>query len=464
MDALSTNKSINGVSSTVWFTPNDWYGVPKIADIETLKKWMKYVWLHIEEMDDQSLIITLRKSIELALSYLQRKEYYLPRPLQKPPQSLPEILRMLSKMMHYSREVDIRASTVLLKIVRAFFKNITLSDSTWNLLFNPLTGDLQTKDRGFAKEIIGFFNGTDFTYSKEDQRFSKESVTSHWRSSAHGTSAEFNATVDFKTLDSQVLKTISQNAYDASEAIKDRSRMLVEVKNKQAMLEIALVLIESWLFKRWVKWEQKWWLFTADTQEWNDFQRSYIKDHSHLHQDILEKLPQWKVKGNTQEREELKITSSEPSFEVQIMITWNANDAWWNANPYYKMKADIDEEIILRGWYITKDRAIAHIVRRLPDLKKFGQNPEEKTPEKIFEHFVQWGNKLIPIYPSDYKPPSGQNPSHKHTQFFTNSDFTSRGVNVYRHNLPYKVWHQSTRTFSFLNTVNPSPSSTPSSS
>ena len=56
--------------------------------------------------------------------------------------------------------------------------------------------------------------------------------------------------------------------------------------------------------------------------------------------------PKEKLKANTiAERKEVKIVCTQPSFEVQIMPIGNSNNAGWKADPFYKMKEDIDEEI-----------------------------------------------------------------------------------------------------------------------
>ena len=123
-------------------------------------------------------------------------------------------------MQKYSKDGDIRACTIFLKVIRVAYKNITLLDSQGHHVFNPLTGELQEKDKKFASDIMKFFNNTNyFQYKQELDRLSKESVTANGRSQKHGTGAEFSVTVDFKTLDSQILKTISQNLYDSAEAI-----------------------------------------------------------------------------------------------------------------------------------------------------------------------------------------------------------------------------------------------------
>ncbi len=123
-------------------------------------------------------------------------------------------------MQKYSKDGDIMACTIFLKVIRAAYKNITLLDSQEHHVFNPLTGELQEKDKKFASDIMKFFNNSEyFQYTQELDKLSKESVIAHGRSQKHGTDAEFSVTVDFKILDSQLLKTISQNLYDAAEAI-----------------------------------------------------------------------------------------------------------------------------------------------------------------------------------------------------------------------------------------------------
>lgn len=450
---LRSTGSIEGVSKRIWYNPNDWYGVPKINTLVWLKKWMGRTWLNAQEFDDEeALMATLQKSISLAQSYLARKWYYLPKALHKVAWgSAKEILWMVHGMSKYTNEVDIRSSTMFLKVVRTFFKVITTKDSQWNLMFNPLTGEIQEKDKTFAKELMKFFNSDSFTYEKWASQLWPRSTIAQGRTKSHGTDAAFTATVDFKTLDSQVLKTISQNEYDAAEALKDKNRMQIQVKSKADMLKVALVMIESWLLKKGVTWEQKWWLFSEETQEWNDFQRSYVRSVESI-SSLLKQLPKEKSKGNTKEREELKITAANPSFEIQIVLEWNNNENGWNANPYYKMKADIDEEIMLRAGYITKDRILKHITRRIPDLEKFWQSPKDKTPQSIFEHFVKEERKLIPLYEQDYTQRKGASPDYRHTKFFTNRDFTSRWIKVYSEALPFKTWNEVTGKFDALNT------------
>ena len=453
MRAINTNGSVVWVSKKIGHNPNDWYGVPTLDNMDGLKRWLQRVGINISDFSDDTLLPTLRQSTVIAQKYLAKKWYYLPKVLQKEISwSSKEILWFMSVMSKYKNEVDIRASTIFLKVVRASFKNITTKDSRGNLMFNPLTWELQEKDKAFAKEVMNFFNSDAFLYVKDNGKFSKDSVIANGRSQKHGTDAEFTAMMDFKTLDSQILKTISQNDYDAAEAIQDRNRMQIEVNTESDMLKIALVMIESLLLKKGIKWEQKWWIFSNETIEWRKFQDSYITDHADLHHKLLlATIPTEKKKWNTNDRKEIKITSIDPSFEIQIVLKWNSNESGWNANPYYKMKADIDEEIILRWGYITKERILKHISKRLPELVKFWQNPDQKTPEKIFEHFVQAEKKLIPLYPQNYSIKEKiWKPLYTHTEFFTNKDFTSRWIKAHTTNLPFQIWHDSTGNFSPL--------------
>ena len=455
IQALSKTGSIDGVSKSIWYNPNDWYGVPQIRSLRELKKWMRMTWLNIQELDDNALFIFCETSIKYAQRYLAEKWYYLPTILKKDIYgAVKDIVWLIWTMNKYKKEGDIRASTIFLKVIRAQFKVLTSKDATWRSILNAATGQLEGKDKQLKIDIMKFFNEPDgFFYEKWAARFWQESTIAHGRSTKEGTSVAFNAVVDFKTLESQVLKTISQNSYDANEAMNDKNRMRIEVKTKNEMLQMALIMIQSWLMKGWIKWEQKWEIFTSETGEWKGFQNSYVNGIKDEHiKNILSWLPHEKIKNNTSERQELKITSTNPSFEIQIVLVWNTNESGWNASPYYKMKADIDEEIALRWGYITKDRVLKHIERRIPDLIQFWQNPTQKTPEKIFEHFITQEKKLLPLFVSDYIPKKGQSPSYKHTGFFTNKDFTSRWIQVYSHALSFKIWHESTGKFDPLNT------------
>jgi hypothetical protein len=454
--AISKQWSTIGASKEVGYNPNDWYGIPKIYTIPGLRKWLRRTWINITlDTSDETLWVTLWKSIKIAQDYLSRKEYYLPKKIQNGSRTtLNEVLALLREMQKYSKDGDIMACTIFLKVIRAAYKNITLLDSQEHHVFNPLTGELQEKDKKFASDIMKFFNNSEyFQYTQELDKLSKESVIAHGRSQKHGTDAEFSVTVDFKILDSQLLKTISQNLYDAAEAIWDRSRMQISVWNKKDVLQMCLVMIESGLLQKGIKWEQKRDIINENDPEWENFQSSYIKDSNLAHKSLLERIPVEKMKWNTSQRQEVKITSTHPSFEIQIVLIWNDNESGYNASPYYKMKADIDEEITLRWGYITKDRIIKHITRRLPDLTKFWQSPHEKDPEKIFQYFVESEKKIIPLYEKSYMPRLGNSPSYKHVKIFTNKDFTSRWVSIYEKNLPYKIWHETTWNFSSLNTI-----------
>jgi hypothetical protein len=455
-DALKDTNSIDGVSKKIWYNPNDWYGIPQIRDILELKKWMKIVWLNIEEFDDRALLNLIEASVQYAQSYLAGKWYYLPTLLKRDfHASINTITSLMGNLGKQRKESDIRSSTIFLKAIRALFKVLTSKDAEWKSVYNIATGELEGKDKQLKVDIMKFFNNKEwFFYEKWSTQFWVDSTIAHGRARREGVDIWFNAVIDFKTLESQVLKTISQNAYDAAEATKDKNRMQIEVKTKGDMLKMALVILQSWLLKKGIEWQQKGSLFSKNTEEWEDFQNAYISniDNSAI-QAILSSIPSEKIKGNTSERQEIQITAKDPSFEIQIVLIWNTNESGWNANPYYKMKADIDEEIIMRWWYITKSRILKHIKRRIPDLIKFGQNPEEKTPENIFAHFLNIEKKLIPLYEEWYRPKNGQSPSNKHVDFFTNKDFTSRWVNVYTHTLPYKIWDETTWRFNLLNTL-----------
>lgn len=146
-------------------------------------------------------------------------------------------------MRLYTKEYDIEACIILMKFVRSFYKNLMLTDSTGQVMFNPLTGVMREKDTKFIVSVMDFFNDTtNFTYPQGSIQFSKESSIAKGRAREFGTDMEFIATFDAKTLESQVLKTVSQNIYDDAASMKDRNRMRIEVKSPSDMLKMGLIM------------------------------------------------------------------------------------------------------------------------------------------------------------------------------------------------------------------------------
>lgn len=459
-DALITKGNTDGISKILGYNPYDWYGIPKIDSIEWIRKWLKRVWLKLQE-SDKDLGAVLQRSYHLALEYMSTKWYYFPSRLaNRKTTNINEIIWFMIELNKLTKDGDIESWVILLKFIRAYYKNITQKNSRGNKIFDSLTWDIQEKDKKFIGEIMKFFNNTDlFQYNGWSIQFSRESSIAKGCSTHYGTHAEFIATFDAKTLESQVQKTVSQNAYDEAESIKDRNRMRIEVKTPAEMLQMALVIANSDLFKKDLSWEQKWTLFTEEWEVWKNFQMSYINNETIPNLTILkllQSLPYEKIKWNTIDRQELKLVSTNPSFEVQIVLVWNTNESWWNASPFYKMKADIDEEIVVRQWYITRGRIMEHIKRRLPDLQKYGL-PSGISPEKIFEQFLEIEKKILPLYQKDIKPKKDKDgniipPNPNHTDFFTNADFTGRAVKIRDDtNLPYVIWSRENNSFYPIN-------------
>ncbi len=462
MTAISKNNTIDGVSKSLWHNPNDWYWIPKLDTISDIKKWMHIVGL-IPLDDERVLWLTLWRCMEMARTYMQSKGYYLPTSIQKETlRTINEITQFMRSASKLTKSQDIRSYVILLKVIRAFYKNILILDVQWDMMFDTLTGEMRNKDKKFIDSIIEFFSNSDFFDYDTDRstRFSKKSGIAKWRTKKNGTDVDFIANFDTKTLDSQVQKTISQNSYDAAESMKDRNRMRIEVKSPVDMLKMWLVLATSGLFGKWLSWEQKWQFFTSDSADWIKFQDSYLNTiEDDAIKKLLSSLPTEKIKWNTPDRQELKLVSNHPSFEVQIVLTGSTNEKWWNASPFYKMKADIDEEITLRQGYIDKKRIFYHINRRLSDLEKYGLS-SDLDEKKIFDQFLSIENKVIPLYPESTSLKKDSNweniaPNPKHADFFTNRDFTGRAVQIRRNKIPYKVWHDSTQSLNYMNENQP---------
>lgn len=444
--ALRRHGTVDGVAQKTLQSPYDWYWKPQISSEDDIRKFMRSSWIE-DIKDTANLVRVLFVSIAYSIDYMTRKWYYVPQKIRNwAIASIPWLIKFFQWMSTYSQEKDIEAASVFLKFLRATYQTFTLKKNNWKHVFNFETGQIWFKDIEFIKSIMTFFNGENFHYKKSHNiKFSSDSNTASGMTDASGKPVPFIARFRPKTIDSQICKWVSQYSYDTLDALKDRNALRIEVNSLEDIPHIILVLVESWLFHDLskVSIEQKGELFPKKSDsnpewssEWNKFLSTYIAHKDPEIQKLFAEVPTEKVKPNTiPERQEVKLVSSHPSFEVQIMLVTNTNNTWWKADPFYKMKEDIDEEIRVNQWYIHKRRVLEHIKRWLPKLKVY--DIKWINTDMIFERFLVTDKKIIPLYPTqDVR----QGTWPKHAEFFTNKDFISRSIHIRKNNIPWSFW------------------------
>lgn len=457
-----------GTISTPWkapsvrvgFSPNDyfWVAIPnKKRTPEAFERILSIFGMKPCSEWIERTLIYLKHAIEWARSYMQEKWYKIPGVIGRFRTDrwlwVNNVFDFIDNIGKLHGESAQEGASIFLKVVRAFYNNLTATDSKWETFLDPLSGEFK-KDKQLIKGILEFFNNDQsFTYKGSNtQRFSRESRLANGSiNTNYGVAIpRFQAEFDTKRLRAMVRKTISDNKYWDAEAIKDKNRMRIFVR-KEDVLHMALVVWQLFTHvgAREFHWEQKWNIIAEWNDIWSDFQRAYIqsgvvKDDTLF--TILSNLP--KNKDNKKEwrtlkRTELKFISAEPSLEVQIVPYWNDNEIWWNSHVFYEMKADIQEEIMLRQGYSEKSRVMEHI-RRFSIQRKAEWLAQ--SDEEIFEHIVQ-ESCILPIREGHIiSGKEGKKVKDKkfkaltEYEFFTNKDFLHRGIKTRKKKLKYEVY------------------------
>lgn len=447
-------------SVRVGFSPNDyfWAKIPyKRRTPEAFERILVTFGMKPYSEQIKETLLYLKHAVDWARSYLKEKWYKIPGVIEKFRTDrcfdLNNVFDLIDNIGKLHGESAQEWASIFLKVVRAFYNNLTATDSTWETFLEPLSGEVR-KDKQLIKGILEFFNNEQsFTYrGSAAQRFSRESRFANGQVNGYGvTIPQFQAEFDIKRLHAMIRKTISDNKYWDAEAMKDKNRMRVFVR-EEGMLNMALVVWQ--LFTRigakQFHWEQKWNVITEWSELWEKFQQAYIASgmiEDWMLRDVLSHLPknESKKKGRTLKRTELKFVSVEPSLEIQIVPYWNDNEIWWNSHVFYEMKADIQEEIMLRQGYIEKGRVMEHI-RRFSKQRKTEWLMQ--SDEAIFEHIVEEGcilpireEKITKDKEKKKERKKGQKPK-KLTEygFFTNKDFLQRGIKTRKKKLKYEVY------------------------
>lgn len=452
--ALEKRGSVDGIAQELLQSPYDWYWVPKIKDEDSIRAWMWRIWLEDTE-GSFKLLRLLSSSIVYTINYMTKKWYYIPQKIRNwPNASMPWLIKYFRELWSFKQEKDIEAASIFLKFLRATYQTFTLKKQDWKAVFDLDTEEILYKDVQFIGKIRGVFNGEGFFYKKPNNtQFSDTSNTAAWMMNKSGKPVPFIARFRSKTIESQICKWVSQYSYDTIEALKDRNAMRIEVRSIEDIPHVILMILESGLIPdiSRIRLEQKWQIFPQWSEIWNYFCKIYLDDKANVIKDIFAHVPIEKIKENTiPDREEVKLVANNPSFELQIVLVWNTNNTWWKADPFFKMKEDIDEEIRVNQWYIHKKRVLEHIERWIPKLKLYDINLDD--PRIIFERFLKIDKKLIPLYEtSEIREKTWPT----HAEFFTNKDFIWRALRIRKGGIPWSFWSYEAESWICLNILKP---------
>ncbi len=457
--ALEKTWSVDGVAQKLGQSPYDWYGTPEVSREASIRQWIKICG--VDDIENSNAFArVLSWAIAYTVQYMSKKEYYLPQKIRVlPAASMGSITKYLSGLSDFSQEKDEEAASVFLKFLRATYQAFTFRKQNGEHVFDQETAEVRHKDTEFINKIMDFFNGNGFIYKEwSSARFTKATNNASGIVIKNGRPIQFIAKFRPKTIDSQICKWVSQVAYDTLEALKDRNAMRLEVRSLSDIPEMLLVILESGLISNLanVSIEQKWQLFEKENEVWKNFRDSLYGVHEGITR-LFASEPKEKLKANTiAERKEVKIVCTQPSFEVQIMLIGNSNNAGWKADPFYKMKEDIDEEIRVNQWYVHKKRIMTHIERWLPSLSLYNINGI--SSKMVFDRFLQEEHKLTAIY---HDAELRDNTWPQHAEFFTNKDFITRSIRIRQTPIPWSYWSWETNTWVSLNAINPSLLSSP---
>lgn len=396
VDLARIQTGSNWIAKKLKWTLHDIYTIPKFQDLSDIVEFIQTLeWEKSKSHSEwkEWVIRDLILSYNLAVKYLKKEGYYVPK-MWSDPKSSNDLLKIAHKWEKFTSPKDRIGYCTLLKEILWFFRIIRFKDFTVD--YETWVIDLRNKD--FIKNIMSIFNSDRFYYYKTNSiRYSSESAEMRGTIIEDWKEVPIYAGFDVKTVDAVIEKMDGQERYNLPEAFSDIHRMRLEVPDVDGAIRVWKVLFEEFW---WLEVENVGWLISEE--EINSYSEQFLISESTqaykmaLVNTLIKNAG--KKKAYSEDRKELKLKWWKPPIEIQIVLVNNHNETWYAHHDVYKIRRKIAAKI-RRHWWIWSNwiDTIISMVFENNLLKNKWNLSIPFTEEQIKEHIVWLRWFLIPI-------------------------------------------------------------------
>jgi Region found in RelA / SpoT proteins len=327
-------------------TFNDIYTIPDLTNIEEIMSFLEQ-YISIPEAAEYkySMMSDCCLAYQIAWKYLKDENYYIPKQLEKMPETIKDIRWIIATGSKYTNPADKIAFCSILKETISVLKLIRWGIGT----IDRKDRKIDPRDKKFIKSILTLFNNSNFHYDGEKNiRFSPENTEMLGSIMINGKKISISWGFRVKTLWSILEKMASQEKYEVPEVMQDLHAMRIEVKTPEDALHIASYLFanafHSWIPKMELKWNMIW-----ESVKSNFIANGFSADNPRFIIALQGLISKW-WKEISADRNELRLICSKPSLEIQIVLVNNKNESGYAHHDIYRMGRKIKAKIRRHGW------------------------------------------------------------------------------------------------------------------